>query len=135
MVRRHPVYTRTDTPFPYPTLFRSYVRVAACEHSPDHRLLAYAIDRNGSERYRIDVKDLASGTLLPDSIEETKGSLVWANDGRTLFYVTLDEEHRPSKVFRHRLGDASAGDALVYEARSEERRVGKEWGRTCRLRR
>src|SRR3546814_3950593 len=46
---------------------------------------------------------------------ETKGSLVWANDGRTLFYVTLDEEHRPSKVFRHRLGDDSAGDALVYE--------------------
>src|SRR3546814_745725 len=93
----------------------SYFRVAACEHSPDHRLLAYAIDRNGSERYRINVKDLASGTLLPDSIEETKGSLVWANDGRTLFYVTLDEEHRPSKVFRHRLGDDPAGDALVYE--------------------
>lgn len=93
----------------------SYFRVAACEHSPDHGLLAYAIDRNGSERYRIDVKDLASGALLPDSIEETKGSLVWANDGRTLFYVTLDEEHRPSKVFRHRLGDDPARDALVYE--------------------
>src|SRR3546814_9645440 len=41
----------------------SYFRVAACAHSPDHRLLAYAIDRNGSERYRIAVKDLASGAL------------------------------------------------------------------------
>src|SRR3546814_10608248 len=60
-------------------------------------------------------KDRASGTLLPDSTEETKGSLVWANDGRTLFYVTLDEEHRPSKVFRHRLGDDAAADVLVYE--------------------
>ncbi len=93
----------------------SYFRVAGCAHSPDHRLLAYAIDRNGSERYRIDVKDLESGELLPDRVEEAQGSLVWANDGRTFFYVTLDAEHRPSKVFRHRLGDDPAQDTLVYE--------------------
>jgi oligopeptidase B len=93
----------------------SFFRVGACEHSPDHGLLAYAVDRNGSERYRINVKDLASGVLLPDTIEEAQGSLAWANDGRTLFYVTLDEEHRPSKVYRHRLGDDPAADALVYE--------------------
>src|SRR3546814_20500953 len=109
MIRRPPRSTRTDTLFPYTTLFRS------CAHSPDHRLLAYAIDRNGSERYRIAVKDLASGALLPDSIGETKGSLAWANDGRTLFYVTLDEEHRPSKGFRHPLGDDAAAVVLVYE--------------------
>ncbi|MGF1628793.1 MAG: S9 family peptidase [Kiloniellaceae bacterium] len=93
----------------------SFFRVGACEHSPDHGLLAYAVDRNGSERYRINVKDLASGDLLPDTIEEAQGSLAWANDGRTLFYVTLDEEHRPSKVYRHRLGEDPAEDALVYE--------------------
>ncbi|MPZ09673.1 MAG: prolyl oligopeptidase family serine peptidase [Kiloniellaceae bacterium] len=93
----------------------NFFRVGACEHSPDHGLLAYAVDRNGSERYRINVKDLSNGTLLPDTIEEAQGSLVWANDGRTLFYVTLDEEHRPSKVYRHRLGDDTAADVLVYE--------------------
>jgi oligopeptidase B len=95
----------------------SFFRVAACEHSSDHRLLAYAVDRNGSERYRITVKDLESGRVLPDVIEGAQGSLVWANDGRTLFYVTLDAEHRPSKVFRHRLGEDPAGDELVYEER------------------
>ncbi|MGE5766160.1 MAG: S9 family peptidase, partial [Bacteroidota bacterium] len=93
----------------------NFFRVAACEHSPDHRLLAYAVDRNGSERYRINVKELASGTVLPEAIDDAKGSLAWANDGRTLFYVTLDAEHRPSKVFRHRLGDDPAKDVLVYE--------------------
>src|SRR3546814_11236831 len=59
----------------------SYFRVAACEHSPDHRLLAYASDRNGSERDRIEVNDLASAKLLHDSIEAHKGSLVWAQTG------------------------------------------------------
>ena len=93
----------------------AFFRVASCAHSPDHRLLAYAADRNGSERYRISVKDLESGQMLPDSIDETQGSLVWANDGRNLFYVTLDDEHRPSKVYRHVLGSNPAEDVLVYE--------------------
>lgn len=92
-----------------------FFRVHACQHSPDHRLLAYAVDRNGSERCRINVKDLESGAMLPDAIEDAKGSIAWANDGRTLFYVTLDAEHRPSKVYRHRLGDDPAGAALIYE--------------------
>jgi oligopeptidase B len=51
----------------------SFFRVGACEHSPDHRLLAYSVDRNGSERYRIDVKNLETGALLPDTIEEAQG--------------------------------------------------------------
>jgi oligopeptidase B len=93
----------------------AFFRVASCEHSPDHRLLAYAVDRNGSETYRINVKDLESGEVLGDVIEGAQGSLAWANDGRTLFYVTLDAEHRPSKVFRHELGSDPAGDVLVYE--------------------
>ncbi|MGD1880604.1 MAG: S9 family peptidase [Kiloniellaceae bacterium] len=93
----------------------SFFRVHGCEHSPDHRLLAYAVDRNGSETCRINVKNLESGAVLPDTLEEAQGSLAWANDGQTLFYVTLDAEHRPSKVYRHRLGDDPAGDALVYE--------------------
>ena len=92
-----------------------FFQVHACLHSPDHRLLAYAVDRNGSERCRINVKDLATGSVLPDTIEEAQGSLAWANDGQTLFYVTLDAEHRPSRVFRHRLGADPAGDELVYE--------------------
>jgi oligopeptidase B len=93
----------------------SFFRVGACMQSPNHRLLAYSVDTNGSERFRISVKDLETGSLLGDALEDAQGSLVWAQDGQTLFYTTLDEEHRPSKVFRHRLGSAQSDDVLVYE--------------------
>ncbi len=92
----------------------SFFRVIACEHSPDHRHLAYAADRNGSEQYVVSFKDLESGEKLPVSLGGAQGSLAWANDGKTLFYVTLDAEHRPSKVFRHRLGSDPKEDVLVY---------------------
>ncbi len=92
----------------------TFFRVASCEHSPDHRFLAYATDRNGSEQYVINVKDLEAGAQLKESITGAQGSIAWANDGQTLFYVTLDAEHRPSKVFRHRLGSDPAEDVLVY---------------------
>lgn len=92
----------------------SFFRVIACEHSPDHRYLAYAADRNGSEQYVVNFKDLDSGEKLADSLGGAQGSLAWANDGSTLFYVTLDAEHRPSKVFRHRLGSDPKEDVLVY---------------------
>ena len=92
----------------------SFFRVIACEHSPDHRYLAYAVDRNGSEQYVISFKDTETGALLEDSIGGAQGSITWANDCQTLFYVTLDAEHRPSKVYRHRLGSDPKEDVLVY---------------------
>ncbi len=92
-----------------------YFSLAACRHSPDHRLLAYAVDGNGSEIYTVHVKDLSTGEVLPDRLGGARGDVVWAADGRTLFYTVLDEEHRPRRVYRHRLGDDQAADALVYE--------------------
>jgi oligopeptidase B len=89
--------------------------VAACRHSPDHRLLAYAVDGNGAEIYTILLRDLASGETLPDRLTGARGDVVWAADGRTLFYTVLDEEHRPRRVYRHRVGDDQTEDRLVYE--------------------
>ncbi|MDH3700365.1 MAG: S9 family peptidase [Alphaproteobacteria bacterium] len=92
-----------------------YFDVAACRQSPDHRRLAYATDLNGSEIYTIQVKDLTQGRLLDDTIANAHGALVWANDGETFFYTVLDDNHRPSRVYRHRVGDDPATDALIYE--------------------
>ena len=39
----------------------------------------------------------------------------WANDGRTLFYVRLDANHRPLFVYRHAMGTPVDSDVLVYE--------------------
>jgi oligopeptidase B len=94
---------------------QSYFRLGVYEPSPDHRLLAYSTDTEGDEVYLLVVKDLAAGVLLPDRIPNTYYGVEWANDNRTLFYTTLDSAKRPSRLWRRRLGAASAADELVYE--------------------
>lgn len=93
----------------------SYYKIGAFAHAPDHRFGAYAEDRNGSEIYRIRFRDLSSGENLAGEIGNASGDMEWAEDGRTLFYTVLDDNHRPSKVMRHVLGTPSSEDVLVYE--------------------
>ena len=91
-----------------------YLRVRAVAPSPDHSLLAYSADTDGSERFAIRVRDLAAGEDLPDEIPNTSGAPAWAADSRTLFYVRLDAQLRPSSVWRHRLGTPAEADVEVY---------------------
>ena len=84
---------------------QSFFRVGTCTHSPDHTRLAYAVDLNGSERFEVKVRDLESGTDLSDTITDAKGDVVWANDGETLFYTILDDNHRPYRIMRHKVGN------------------------------
>jgi oligopeptidase B len=101
-----------------------YCRVGSLENSPDHKLLAYSMDSDGSEKYTIYVKNLETGELLPDAIPGSYYSLEWANDSQTLFYDVLDENHRPVKIFRHHLGDDPSADELVYQEMDERFFVG-----------
>jgi oligopeptidase B len=94
---------------------RPYFRVASCEHSPDHRRLAYTVDFNGSEYHTVHLRDLATGEDRDERITNAQGDIVWANDSRTLFYTALDEHHRPCRVYRHVLGEDPANDVLVHE--------------------
>ncbi|HYW92444.1 MAG TPA: S9 family peptidase [Gammaproteobacteria bacterium] len=93
----------------------SYLSLGAVEPSPDHTLLAWSEDHDGSERYVLQVRDLERGLELPDRIGDTGGDVLWSADGCHLFYTVLDDAHRPWRVFRHRLGQSSEGDTLVYE--------------------
>ncbi len=72
--------------------------------SPDSRLLAYATDVVGDERYTIRVKDLATGDLLADEIVGTLGGATWDRAGENLYYTTVDDSWRADKIWRHRLG-------------------------------
>ena len=94
---------------------KPYWQLDDTEHSPDHALLAYAVDDKGSELLTIRFRDLATGGDLPDEITDTRGGMVWAQDGRTLFYVRLDDNHRPLFVYRHTVGTPVCDDVLVYE--------------------
>jgi oligopeptidase B len=94
---------------------KAYWDIGGAQHSPDHKLLAYAVDDRGSELYTIRVRDLDTGEDLADTIADTRGGMVWANDGKTLFYVRLDDNHRPRFVYRHIIGTPTADDVLIYE--------------------
>ena len=92
-----------------------FFSLSDADHSPDHALLAWAADTKGSELYTVRVRDLATGEDLKDEILATSGEVVWAADSRAFFYIAVDENHRPARVMRHRLGEDQADDDLVYE--------------------
>ncbi|MCH9808573.1 MAG: S9 family peptidase [Alphaproteobacteria bacterium] len=94
---------------------KAYWALGGSEHSPDHRLLAYGVDDKGSEYYTIRIRDMSTGEDLEDRIPDSSSDMAWANDSQTLFYVKLDENHRPRQVFRHVLGTQAEQDVLIYE--------------------
>jgi oligopeptidase B len=93
----------------------AYFRLGGLEASPDGDLLAYAADEDGSERFRLRVKDLGSGEVLPDLVTNVSGGAEWAEDGRTILYVELNDNLRPFRVRAHRLGEDPSDDPIVYE--------------------
>ena len=92
--------------------------VGAFQVSDDGNLLAYSTDNTGFRQYRLHVKDLATGELLPSRCEKAT-SVAWAADGKTLFYGVEDAAKRPYRIYRHRLGEPVGKDALVYEEKDE----------------
>ncbi len=94
---------------------KDYFRLAGLDHTNDHTLGIWGYDDKGSEFYTLRVRDLEAGEDLADIVENTAGGAVWAPDGKSFFYTLQDENHRPSKVFHHVLGDPQTKDRLVYE--------------------
>ena len=82
------------------------------------RLLAYSIDTAGDERFTLRVKNLATGEILADTLDDVFYGAAWAGEEH-LFYTRVDEAWRPHQVWRHRLGTPAAEDVLVYEESDE----------------
>jgi oligopeptidase B len=93
----------------------TYFNVASISHSHDHRHVAYNIDTNGSEYFSIFIEDIQKKELLSPEIKNTTGDIVWSLDSKYIFYVRLDQNHRPTKVFQHKIGSNSEKDLLIYE--------------------
>lgn len=83
--------------------------------SPDNTMASFGTDTISRRQYNIQVKNLKSGEIFPDIIENTTGSSVWANDNKTLFYTKKDPVTlRSDKIFKHVLGTSSDADELVF---------------------
>ena len=99
---------------------QKYCSIGEFKVSPDHSLLAFAVDFNGSEKHMLVFKDLINGQMLPDTILNVSYGLEWASDNRTIFYTTLDTILRPDKLWRHQLGQTPKNDVMVFHEPDEK---------------
>lgn len=93
---------------------QAYFALGGMTVSENQQLLAYAVDYTGAERFTVQVKDLASGEILPDRVPETTYGLAWLNDNAGLLYVTFDATQRPEKVWKHVLGTSAQEDQVLF---------------------
>ncbi len=92
-----------------------YFDLESLQVSSDHKLLGYASDLTGDETYTIEVLRLDDRTLAPEKLKNASGNFVWSQDSTCIYYTTLNRVHRPYRVYRHRLGDSTGNDELVFE--------------------
>lgn len=93
----------------------TYFNVASISHSHNHKNVAYNIDTNGSEYFSIFVEDIDKKEILSPEIKNTTGDIIWSLDNNYIFYVGLDQNHRPTKVYKHKIGSDTNKDLLIYE--------------------
>ena len=99
---------------------RSYFAIGGRRVSENNELLAYSVDFVSRRQYTILVKNLETGEILEDRIENTTGGVTWANDNKTIFYTKRDPlTLRASLIYRHKLGTDASEDVLVYEEQDE----------------
>jgi oligopeptidase B len=101
-----------------------YFGVGDLEVSFNDKYLGYSLDTKGSEYYTIYIRDIDTKKLITEKIEETSGGITFSLDDKYIFYSKLDENHRPRKIYRHRLGTGTESDQLIFEEKSEAFTVG-----------
>jgi oligopeptidase B len=101
---------------------KPYCSLGAMKPSPSQKFLAYTVDFKGDEIYQVYVRNLETGKDVPlktinndndddaaaAALLETSGNLVWGNDDSTLFYMTMDANHRPDKLFQRQNWQSSS---------------------------
>ncbi len=97
-----------------------YYTIGDLAVSPDNTLLAYSEDTLSRRIYTLKFKNLITGELSSDSIPNTDGYAVWANDNKTVFYLTKNlQTLRPEKIWRHTLGTDPAQDVMIWHETDE----------------
>ena len=83
--------------------------------SPNNKFIAFSTDTVSRRLYTIKIKNLETGKILEESIDNSSGSFAWANDNKTLFYTNRDiKTLRNDKIYRHTIGENSNKDKLVF---------------------
>ncbi len=101
-----------------------YFGLGDLEVSFNDEYLGYSLDLKGSEYYTIYIRNIKSGNLVTEKIEETSGSIEFSLDDKYIFYSKLDKHHRPRTIYRHEIGSETKDDLLIFEEKSEAFTVG-----------
>ena len=101
-----------------------YFGVGDLEVSFNDKYLGYSLDTKGSEYYTIYIREINTKKIITEKIEETSGDITFSLDDEFIFYSKLDENHRPRKIYRHKLGTETQYDQLIFEEKSEAFTVG-----------
>ncbi|MGG8496720.1 S9 family peptidase [Tenacibaculum sp. TC6] len=97
-----------------------YFQLGGLNITLDNKLAVFAVDTLSRRQYTLQVKNLETGEIYADKIENTTGGSVWANDNKTLFYTKKDPVTlRSSQIYRHTLGTDVSEDVLVFEEEDE----------------
>lgn len=93
----------------------NYYQFTGLNVSENNELAAFGQDTLSRRIYSIQIKNLKTGEILPDKIENTTGGSVWANDNKTLYYTRRGDDLRPYQIWKHTLGTSQTEDELVFE--------------------
>jgi len=100
---------------------KSYCSVGGVTTSPSKKMIAYIVDYSGDEKYEVHTKNLETGEdealkeVGSDKLLEVDG-VVWGKDDNTLYYLTMDEQHRPFRLFQRKdLKSESPVDTMLKE--------------------
>ena len=97
-----------------------YFSLGGIAISPDNKLAAFGVDTVSRRQYTLQIKNLETGLILDDKIENTTGGGVWANDNQTLFYTRKDPVTlRSDKIYKHKLGTPMSEDVLVFHEKDD----------------
>ncbi|MDR2207265.1 MAG: S9 family peptidase [Flavobacteriaceae bacterium] len=97
----------------------NFLDVGSVAVSPDNELASFSTDNIGRRIYTIQFKNLKTGEILPDKIENSTGKTVWANDNEHIFYIRKDKNLRAFQIFRHKLGTEASQDVLIFHEKDE----------------
>lgn len=97
----------------------AYHALGGMQVSPNNLLMAFGEDTVSRRIYTIRFKDLESGEVLEDVLQNTTGNVAWANDNKTVFYTQKDESLRSYKIFRHVLGTPQSEDVEIFHEADE----------------
>ncbi len=97
-----------------------YFSLGGIAISPDNKLAAFGVDTVSRRQYTLQIKNLETGLILDDKIENTTGGGVWANDNQTLFYTRKDPVTlRSDKIYKHKIGTPTSEDVLVFHEKDD----------------